>query len=68
MADTTTHVGSRLDHDHVRAHLADLRLYTPLRTLTDGQHRDHGSHADDDTQHREESPQLVVGQGPEGYL
>ena len=38
-------------HNHVRAHFGYLCLYASLGALTDGQHRDDRSHADDDAQH-----------------
>jgi hypothetical protein len=55
-------------HDHVGTHLADLGLYASFRALSDGEHRDHGGHADNDAQHREETAQLVVGECPDGYF
>ena len=62
------HVRSGLDHDHVRAHLTDLRLNALLRTLTNRQHGDHGGHTNDDTQHGEETAQFVVSQCSDRYL
>ena len=63
-----THIGSGVYHNHVRAHLAYLCLYAPLRALPDGKHRNHGGNADDNTEHREESAQLIVRQCAEGYF
>ena len=60
-------VAARVDHDHIRPHLADLGLNAALRPLADGQHRDDRRHADDDAEHREESAQLVVTQCLDGY-
>jgi hypothetical protein len=68
LADTAAHVGTGVNHNHVGAHLGDLRLDAFLRTLSDGKHRDDGRHADDDAQHGEECAQLVVVQGSQGYF
>ena len=68
LTDTSPDIGTGMYHDHIRAHLADLFLYAPLRSLSDGKHRDYGGNADDDAEHRQESAQLVVGKGTEGYF
>ena len=68
LADTAAHVGTGVSHNHVGAHLGDLRLDAFLRTLSDGKHRDDGRHTDDDAQHGEECAQLVVVQGSQGYF
>jgi hypothetical protein len=36
--------------------------------LSDGKHRDHGGYADNDTQHREEAAQFVIGECPDSYF
>ena len=51
LAHASHHVGSGVNHNHVRAHLRDLGLYALLRPLSDGQHGDDRSHTNDDTEH-----------------
>ena len=59
------HVSARMNHNHVRPHLADLRLDAPFGALADGQHGDDRRDPDDDAEHREESAQLVVAERPD---
>ena len=61
LANSAAHLGSRMNHNHVRTHFRDLLLDTSLRALADGKHGDNGCYADDDTQHGEEGAQFVVG-------
>ena len=68
LTNAATHVATRLNHNHVRPHLAYLRLDTLLRTLADGEHGDDRGDPDNNTEHRQETAQLVVCQGADGYL
>ena len=65
---TATHVGTRTDHDHVGAHLRDVGLDTPLRSLTDGKHGDYRGNADDDAKSGEKRTGLVGSDGAKGNL
>ena len=55
-------------HYHVGAHLAYLGLDALLRALADGKHGDDGSYADDDSQHGQETPELVVSECLQCYF
>ncbi len=68
LSDTASHVGSRMNHNHVGTHLGDLRLDAFLRSLSDCQHGNHRGYANDDAEHRKEGSQLVVGECPQGYF
>lgn len=58
----------RMNHDHVRAHLRDLFPDAALRPLTDRQHRNDRTYADDDAEHRQKPSKLVVGKRLERNL
>jgi hypothetical protein len=55
LPDTSTHIGSRVNHYHVRAHFGYLLLDTFLRALSNGKHRDDGCDTDNDAEHGKES-------------
>ena len=54
---------ARAHKKHVRSHCLNLILHRLLSTLTDSQHSNHGSDANDDAEHGERRAQLVAGQG-----
>ena len=68
LSHATSHVGSRMHHNHVGAHLCDVGLNAPLGSLSNGQHRDDRCHTNDDAQCREERAHLIGENGSEGYF
>ena len=54
------------DDDHVRAQALELPLHQAAGALADRDHRGHRGDADDDAQHGQAGPHLVLAQGPQG--
>ena len=68
LTDATSSLRTGEDHDHITAHFGYLSLDRILGALADSEHGNHGSHADDNSQHSEEASHLVVVQSLYGYF
>src|SRR2546426_1292256 len=64
--DTSRGHTARGQDDEVGAEALDLLAHARLRPGADAHHGDHGAHADDDPQHRQEAPELVDPQRADG--
>ena len=56
-----------MTNDHVRAQALELFLHHHAGRLADGDQEDDGRHADDDAQHGEPGPRLVLAKSPQGH-
>jgi hypothetical protein len=56
----------RTNKQNVGTHGGDLLLNLLLRPLTDSDHRDDRTHADNDAQHGESGAHLIASQSPRG--
>ena len=66
--DSGTPLASRENHYDIRTHALDFVLDTLLGTLPESYHGYHGCYSDDDSQHREDSSHLIVGQSLQRYF
>ena len=68
LAHAAAHVGAGPDGQQVGTHRRQFLADALFRALSDRHHDDDGGHADDDAQHRQERPHLVVGQSLQAYF
>ncbi len=66
LADPARHTRAGRDHDHVGAQPIDLRADARARSVAHRHHHDDRGHADDDAEHGQDGPHLVLEDALEG--